>query len=49
VTLFSCPEGVIVSGEDCTDIPAYSDTGYCDTPLTVTVFTGPKWPFIYQK
>ena len=27
-----------------TDFPAYSDT-----PLTVTVLTGPKCPFIYQK
>lgn len=34
-----------------TDFPAYSDTGYNDTPLTVTVLTcpTPKWPFIYKK
>ena len=25
-----------------TDIPAYSDTGYSDTPLTVTLWAGPK-------
>ena len=32
-----------------TDFPAYSDTGYSDTPLTVTFLTGPKWHFIRQK
>ena len=32
-----------------TDFPAYSDTGYSDTPVTVTVLTVPKWPFIYKK
>ena len=32
-----------------TDFPAYSDTGYSDTPVTVTVLACPKWPFIYQK
>ena len=32
-----------------TDFPAYSDTGYSDTPLSVTVFTGPKLHFMYQK
>ena len=25
-----------------TDFPAYSDTVYSDTPVTVTVLTGPK-------
>ena len=25
-----------------TEIPAYSDTGYSDTPLTVTLWAGPK-------
>ena len=25
-----------------TDIPAYSDTGYSDTPLIVTLWAGPK-------
>ena len=29
-----------------TDFPAYSDTGYSDTPLAVTVLTCPKWPTI---
>ena len=32
-----------------TDIPAYSDTGYSDTSLTVTVLTFPKWPIVYEK
>ena len=42
------PVGIIIP---CiiTDFPAYRDTGYSDTPLTVTVLTFPKWPFIYQN
>ena len=32
-----------------TDFPAYSDTGYIDTPVTVTVLTVPNWPFIYKQ
>ena len=32
-----------------TDFPAYSDTGYSDTPVRATVLACPKWPFIYQK
>ena len=32
-----------------TDFPAYSNTDYSDTPLTVTVLTGPTCTFIYQK
>ena len=32
-----------------TDFPAYSDTVYSDTPLTVTVLTVPNWPFLYKK
>ena len=32
-----------------TDIPAYSDTVYSDTPLTVAVCRVPKYPFIYMK
>ena len=31
------------------DFPAYSDTVYSDTPLTVTVLTVPNWPSIYKK
>ena len=31
------------------DFPAYSDTGYSDTPVRVTVLTDPKWPSIHQK
>ena len=31
------------------DFPAYSDTGYSDTPITVTVLTVPNWPFIHQN
>ena len=34
---------------DDTDFPAYSDTVYSDTPLTVTVLTVPNWPFVYKK
>ena len=34
-------------GYNNTDIPAYSDTGYSDTPLTVTLLAIPK-PF-YNK
>ena len=30
------------------DFPAYSDTGYSDTPLTMTVLTCHKWPVIYD-
>ena len=26
----------------CTDLPAYNDTAYSDTPLIVTLWTGPK-------
>ena len=33
---------------DITGIPAYSDTGYSDTPVTVAFLTVPKWPF-YMK
>ena len=33
---------------ECTDLPAYSDIGHSDTPVTVTVFTRPNWPFIYK-
>ena len=32
-----------------TDLPVYSDNGYNDTPVTVTVLTGPKWSFLYQN
>ena len=32
-----------------TDFPAYSDTGYSDTPLSVTFLTCPKWPVIYKN
>ena len=32
-----------------TDFPAYSDTVYSDTPLTVTVLAVPNWHFIYKK
>ena len=32
-----------------TDFPAYSDTGYIDTPVTVTVLTVPNWSFIQQE
>ena len=32
-----------------TDFPAYSDTGYSDNPVTVTVLTCPKWPLMYEK
>ena len=31
-----------------TDLPAYSDTVYSDTPLTLTVLAVPNWPFIYK-
>ena len=34
---------------DATDFPAYSNSGYSDTPVIGTVLTGPKWPFIYEK
>ena len=44
VTLFPCPEGVTVSGDLCTDLFGYSDTGYSDTPPTVTVSVNPKLP-----
>ena len=27
----------------CTDVPAYSDTIYSNTPPTVTLLAGPKW------
>ena len=33
---------------DATDFPAYSNSGYSDTPVIGTVLTGPKWPFIYK-
>ena len=33
----------------CTDFPAYSDTVFSDTPLTVTVLTVPNWSFLYKK
>ena len=38
-----------IEPESSTDFPAYSDTGYSDTPLTVTVLTVPNWSFIYKK
>ena len=34
VTIWSLPRG--------TEVPAYSDTGYSDSPLIVTLWTGPK-------
>ena len=39
----------LVFMNDITDIPAYSDTVYSDTPPTVTVLTDPNWPFLYKK
>ena len=47
--LWSC--GAIVHKElkqiSITDFPAYSDTGYSDTPLSGTVLTCPKWLVSY--
>ena len=34
-------------GELFTDLPAYSDTVYSDTPLIVTLLPCPKWLFSY--